>query len=90
MWIEVADNAGTRRADKLWLVVPDHIDELKLVWLVMGKTPDEIHSVTIPLKLKNIANLVKELTDILEVTEHLAQEQRNDTQEVPNKKAIGW
>jgi hypothetical protein len=66
VWIEVADNAGGRKADRLWLVVPDHIDELALVWLVMGVTPDDMWSVTIPLRLKNLPSLIRELSDLLE------------------------
>jgi hypothetical protein len=35
----------------LWLVVPDAWpDGLRVVWLVLGKTPDDFHSVTIPIE----------------------------------------
>ncbi len=52
--------------DCLWLVVPDHPEELPLVWLVMGITPDHMHSVTIPIQR----------TQLRAVIDGLAQEER--------------
>jgi hypothetical protein len=49
----------------LWLVVPDTWpDGLKVVWLVLGKTPDDMHSVTVPVERDEIQVVIAALARV--------------------------
>ncbi len=44
--------------DCLWLVVPDRPEELPLVWLVKGKTPDSMHSTTMQIQRNQLPAVI--------------------------------
>jgi hypothetical protein len=46
----------------LWLVVPDRpLEELGVVWLVLGETHDHMKSVCLPIPLTVVGTLAREL-----------------------------
>ncbi len=62
MYIQAVDLE--RFQEFLFVGRPDHFDELPVVWIVQGRTPDDEYQVRIPVPRKDVPTLIKALEEI--------------------------